>query len=362
MIKLGIIGCGDVAFRTYFPGIEAAADRATLAACFDPLPERAERAAARFPGATAVESMAELLAFPDLDGVINLTPAPLHKGTTTAALAAGLHVLSEKPLAATVADGQALIAQAREAGRMLLCGPAVMATGRFRWLKTMLGDGPLGRPLLVAAQMVGMGPAEWKEYTGDPNVFYQPGVGPLIDIGVYSLHGMTGLLGPARRVEAIGGIGIPERSVTIPRLAGQTITVRTNDQMMLHLDFGENRFGQLLASFATPKSKNAAFEMHATGGSASIPIDWWYDGNGKTNLFLRDGSTSDTDWDEGRPLPGAWPDEHLISAGPRHFIDCLAERDQPVLSASHACHVLEIMLAAERSSREGRAIELETTL
>ncbi len=362
MLKFGIIGCGDVAFRTYFPGIDGIADRATVAVCFDPIAERAERAAARFPGARAVTSLEALLATKGLDGLFNLTPAPLHLATTGAALDAGFNVFSEKPLAGSVADGQALIAKAKANGLLLYCAPAVMATGRFRWLQKLIASGKLGRPLSATAQQANMGPAEWRAYTGDPTVFYKPGVGPLIDIGVYPLHAMTGLIGPVKRLQAFGGISIPRRMVTIERLAGQQIEVETPDQLLIHLDFGEARFGQLFASFAVPRSKAPAFELHGSGGSISISQEDWYSGNGATDVFLRDETPiGAAGWMNGVPLPDFPGPENLIGAGPRHFAESLLGQTQPILTADHACHVLEIMLTAYRSIREGRAIDLETT-
>lgn len=361
-VRLGIIGCGDVAFRTYFPWIDALGNRAQVAVCFDPIPERADRAAARFPGARAVTDLAGLLAEPDLDAAINLTPPPYHLSTTSAALDAGLHVLSEKPLAVTLADAQSLIAKADSVGKLLLCAPGVMATHRFRWLKRLLGDGQLGRPLSVTAQMANMGPAEWRGYTGDPAVFYKPGVGPLIDIGVYPLHGMTGLLGPATRVQAMGGILVPQRNVLIDRLAGQTVSVETPDHISLQLEFASGGFGQLLASFAVPRSKAPAFELHATGGSVSIALERWYEGSGPTDVFLRDPSPLGVaGWMENVPLPEAPAAENLIGAGPRHLVGCIEGVETPILTATHAAHVLEIMLAAQTSIAERRPVELTST-
>src|SRR6185312_12701090 len=111
-------------------------------------------------------------------------------------------------------------------------------------------------------QQANMGPAAWRVYTGDPAVFYTPGVGPMIDLGVYALHAITGILGPVKRIQAMGGISIPERNVLIDRLAGQKIAVSTPDHILLHLDFGNATFGQVLASFATPRSKAPALEVH----------------------------------------------------------------------------------------------------
>ncbi len=163
-IALGIVGCGDVAFRTYFPGLGpiVADGSAVVAVCFDPLEERAKRAAALFPGAVAVTSLDALLQHPGLNAAVNLTPAPLHCEVTTALLNAGLDVFSEKPLAGSVDDGQELIALAKQKGKLLFCAPAVMATNRMRWLKRVIEAGKIGQPTLAVAQMANMGPSGWR--------------------------------------------------------------------------------------------------------------------------------------------------------------------------------------------------------
>ena len=362
-ITLGIVGCGDVAFRTYLPGLDPiiADGSASVAVCFDPVQERAERAAALFPGATAVTSLDDLLRYPGLAAAVNLTPAPLHKEITTALLKAGLHVFSEKPLAATVEEGQALIALAKDEGKLLLCAPAVMVTNRFRWLKQLVAAERIGRPTLVVAQMANMGPSAWRGYTGDPAVFYSAGVGPLIDTGVYVLHAATGMLGPVKRVQAVGGIAIPKRKVLIERLLGQEIDVGTNDQMLINLDFGDNVFAQILSSFAVPRSKAPAFELHGTGGTISIALNDWYDANGPSDLLIRDESPLGIeDWQSVAP-PNPSPHGNLIGAGVPHFVACLRGEEEPILTAEHACHVLEIMLKAGEAAASGETVEITTS-
>ena len=206
MLNLGIIACGDVAFRTYIPGIVPHADRATVVATFDPILERAERAASVFPDATAYSDFAAFLADPRLEGVFNLTPATLHNEINQAVLEAGLHLFSEKPIAGTVAEGQALKRLADGKGLLFLCAPATMATDRFQWIQALIADGRLGPLTVGSGQMTGLGPAGWRAYTGDPAVFYSKSVGSVVDTAVYVLHGLTGLFGPAKRVQAFTGI------------------------------------------------------------------------------------------------------------------------------------------------------------
>jgi predicted dehydrogenase len=297
-----------------------------------------------------------------MDGVFNLTPAPFHRETSGQALDAGHHVFTEKPIAATVEDALALIGHAESSGRLLMSAPAVMATLRFRWLKQIIASGRIGRLTLATAQMANMGPAGWRQYTGDPAVFYTVGVGPLLDIGVYSLHAITGLFGPATRVQAMGGIAIPERTVTIPRIAGQKIAVTAPDVMSVQLDFSGRAWAQILASFAVPRSHVPALEIHGTKGTISVSADAWYHADGPVDLFVRDETPLGAEgWMKSVASPEAGGGGHLIGSGPEHFIAVLSGTEEPILSAAHACHVLEIMLSAERSRAEGRAIELETS-
>jgi predicted dehydrogenase len=362
--QLAIVGCGDVAFRTYIPGLLAISPKASVVACFDPIAERAERAASLFPNAIAYTSYDALLEHPKLDGLLNLTPAPFHAETTRKALNVGLHVFSEKPIAATVAEGEELAQQARDANLLLLCAPATMTTDRFRWMKALVDTGRLGRLIAGSGQMTSMGPAGWRAYTGDPSVFYAKGVGPVLDTAVYVLHGLTGFFGPVKRVQAMAGIAYQERDVLIPRLLGQKIKVNTSDLVMIQLDFGENRFAQVFSSFAVPATQAPAFELHGSGGTFSVSQAQWYDGTGPVDLFFHDSSPLGAEgWLRSvtPPSPDGPIGEHLIASGPRHFVDCLNGEEQPVLTAEHSIHVLDVILKAEASAREGCAVELTTT-
>ena len=102
------------------------------------------------------------------------------------------------------------------------------------------------------------GPAAWREYTGDPSVFYREGVGPLIDHGIYRLHGLTMLLGPVRRVQAMGAIGNPTRVVRAGPLAGQTIPVTTPDHVLINLEFASGALGSCSPRSARPHARAVA--------------------------------------------------------------------------------------------------------
>lgn len=368
MIRCGIIGCGHVAREEYFPGIAGlGADRAKTVAVFDTMPERVADAVERNPGAAGYTTLDEFLTHDGCSGmdlVFNLTPAPLHRDITARALESGYHVYSEKPVAATVEDALALAAIADDQGRQLFCAPSTLVTGRFLWIKAMLDAGELGEPWFIKAGIAGMGPAAWNSYIGDPRVFYKQGVGPLIDTGVYMLHTITGLLGPAMRVHAVGGIVYPERPLQIDRFAGESVTVDTPDIISLNLQLENNRYAHLFSSFATPATKSPWFELYAKRGALSISRQQWYNGNGATDVFRRseDGGGQQDEWSDDVPVPEPAPVSGILESGILHAIECLENGTPSVLTAKRATHVLEIMNGALESIETGESVAITTTL
>jgi predicted dehydrogenase len=365
-IRVGIVGCGDVAHRWYLPALAGLRETVEIVACCDASPGRAERAIAAVvewsPGAAPYTDLDRILAGERLDAIFNLTPAPTHGDVTRSALEAGLHVFSEKPIASSVAEADELIAIARERGRHLICAPAVAVTRRFRWLAEIVASERFGRLTLAVAHHADPGPASWREYTGDPTVFYGPGVGPLVDHGIYRLHGLTMLMGPVRRVQAMGSIGIPTRVVRGGPLAGRSIEVTTPDHMLINLEFASGAIGQLLASFGTAATQAPWLELHFERATVSFPPGSQYDRHAGPSIYLDDDSPLGLEgWThEVQPPPPADPRD-LVEMGPAHFIEVLRGEEAPVLTAEHARHVLEIMLAASASIEDGASQPIATT-
>jgi predicted dehydrogenase len=365
-IRVGIVGCGDVAHRWYLPALAGLRETVEIVACCDASPGRAERAIAAVvewsPGAAPYTDLDRMLAGERLDAIFNLTPAPTHGDVTRSALEAGLHVFSEKPIASSVAEADELIAIARERGRHLICAPAVAVTRRFRWLAEIVASERFGRLTLAVAHHADPGPASWREYTGDPTVFYGPGVGPLVDHGIYRLHGLTMLMGPVRRVQAMGSIGIPTRVVRGGPLAGRRIEVTTPDHMLINLEFASGAIGQLLASFGTAATQAPWLELHFERATVSFPPGSQYDRHAGPSIYLDDDSPLGLEgWThEVQPPPPADPRD-VVEMGPAHFIEVLRGEEAPVLTAEHARHVLEIMLAASASIEDGASQPIATT-
>jgi predicted dehydrogenase len=363
-LRIGIVGCGDVAHRHYLPGLASMADEIEIAAAADPKPGAPEALAAAVeswsPGARSYSDPVEMLTRERLDGVFDLTPAPLHGKVNRAILEAGVACYSEKPIASTVPEASELIELARARNVAFLCAPGDAVTSRFRWLRSLVDSGKLGSPTLAVAHHADAGPAAWGEYTGDPTPFYREGVGPVFDHGVYRLHEMTFLMGPVRRVQAMGSIAVPRRRVRGGPLKGKVIEVTTPDHVLIHLEFASGALGQLLASFGTLETLEPWLELHLTKGVVTFGGKSW-EMDAPVSIYRDDPDDADEsgEWTHGVDVPG--DAFNTVASGARHFVACLRGREQPVLTAEHARHVLDVILKAYESIADGDAHATETT-
>lgn len=362
-LRIGIVGCGDVASRHYFPALAELAPDVRVTALMDARLDAAQRAAATIagwsPGVAVFDDLEAMLRAGGLDAVIDLAPAPRHGVVNQTILDAGVSLYSEKPIANTVAEADRLIATAAERGVTFLCAPGVAATTRFRWLSELVRSGRYGPATLVVAHHADPGPAAWREYTGDPRPFYRPGVGPVIDHGVYRLHGMTMLLGPVARVQAMGATGSPTRVVRGGPLTGERIEVATPDHVLINLEFANGGLGQLLASFGTASTRAPWLELHMTGATVSFGGQS-HDPAAPVSIYIDDDTPAAREgWHDDVEIP---VDDHaVVETGIRHFIDCLRGVATPVLTAEHARHVLDIIVAAYASIDDGASHATTTT-
>jgi predicted dehydrogenase len=348
----------------YMPALRETRELARIAALCDIDEERARAAASQCTDwsaeAVVYTDREAFLAHPELDGVLQLLPAPLHGEANAEILEAGIALYSEKPIAASPADGTRLIDLAARRGTRFLCAPGVMASPAVRWIDEILRSGRLGTPTVAVGAYANLGAAAWRRYTGDPSVFYSDSVGPLLDVGVYLVHALTGLLGAVRRVQAMGGITMPERvSVTRSR-PGLRIAVSTPDVVLAQLEFAQGGFAQLLAAYAAPASTMPQLEIHLSQGTISLGSLVVGE---SVDVYLVDPSPVGLEgWVRGLAPPGVIPGMNVVGHGARHFVRVLAGLDEPVLTAEHARHALDVMQTILEALSVGESLAVTSSL
>jgi xylose dehydrogenase (NAD/NADP) len=275
-LRWGVLGAADVADRWLLPALVASANGEVLAlASRDPA--RAAAMAARHGVPTVHRTYAELLADPDVEAVYVPLPNSLHRGWTLRALAAGKHVLCEKPLAMNGIEAAEMAAAARESGRLLMEAAMYRFQPRIQDLVDRIGERARYLHATFAFPIDAPGNYRMEGVLGG---------GALLDVGFYVADLARWLLGEPERVEAVRHDGLVDMSWTVAlgfpggREAGlfasfevpeyQELVVVT-DREVVHL---ERPFGRPDDPEEPYRRMAEAFAAAAlSGGPAPLPLD-----------------------------------------------------------------------------------------
>ncbi len=346
-LRVGIIGCGTISGIYLKNGQRFEAY--DVVACADLLLERARARAEEYRVPKAC-SVAELLADPEIDLVLNLTVPSVHAEISLAALEAGKSVYTEKPLAIRREDGRRLLAVAHERGLHVGCAPDTFLGGGLQTCRKLVDDGWIGEPVGATAFMMGRGPERWHP---DPDFFYQPGAGPMFDMGPYYLTALMHLLGPVRRITASARVSFPERTILSEPRAGASITVRTPTHVAGVMDFAGGPVGTLITSFDVWASQVPRIEVYGAEGTLSVPDPNTFGGPVR---ICRAGSD---EWSE-LPLTHGYS-ENSRGLGLADMAAAIRSGRPHRASGELAYHVLDCMQAFLDASDENRHVELAST-
>jgi predicted dehydrogenase len=346
-LGIGVVGTGDVAVRDYLPEFGRLAGRAEIVAFASHDGERARVAAARFGGARAYAGYAGLLSDPAVDAILNLTPIGLHGVVTLAALEAGKHVYSEKPLAGGVAEARALRDAAAARERVLVCAPCVMLFPQVAYAAGVLAAGAIGTPSSIRASAFGGAPP-WEGYASDPSPFFSAAGGPLVDMAVYPLAAIAGLVAPAARVTALSSRTRDAFVVADGAAAGRRVPVEVDDNWQLMLELHGGCLASVEANFCAQATAAPELEIRGDAGTLALSL---LDVSEPVHVFAG-GEWHETQVPHARE---AGPD-HLL--GVEQLVDCVTRGAEPSLSADRAIHALAVIAAARRSAIEGGAVDV----
>ncbi|MEP7355708.1 MAG: Gfo/Idh/MocA family oxidoreductase [Anaerolineales bacterium] len=338
-VRLGIVGCGSVS-HSYLKQAApmARSGQVELVAACDVAPERALALQTKFGIQRVAGHYLDVVQAADVDLVLILTSMPEHGPIARAALEAGKHVLVEKPMAVSLAEAAELVALAGRSPGYLLPAPHVILSPTYQAIWKRLHNGDIG-PVYSARALYGWSGPQWGKW------FYQPGGGPLFDLGVYNITSLTGLLGPARRVMAMTGVAIPQR-----RVDNELIQVETEDNAHVLIDFGQACLAVVSTGFFYQQYRRPALELYGARGTLQmLGEDWEPHGfemwqNEKDGWQVFDETAPDWPWTDGL----------------RHLVESIQRGTPPIITPEHGFHVLEIMLKAQESGRTGRALDIDS--
>jgi predicted dehydrogenase len=327
---------------------------AEIVACADINPEASRERANAF-GIRAC-SVDELMGDSAIDIVLNLTIPAAHFDTSMRALDAGKHVYTEKPLCFTLEQGRALVERAESKGLALGCAPDTFLGAAGRYVRRQMDAGVIGRPVLGTAFMMFAGP---EHVHPNPYFHYQPGGGPLMDMGPYYLTMLVNLMGPVRRVQAITTRGHDVRYGVMEGPAqGKPMTVETETTILSLLEFHNGAVVTFGTSWDVIRHSNQPIELHGTKGSLRVPDPDTFGGIPALSLDRLSWQEVDTADQAFGKLN--WPPENPDRANYRmlglsDMAQSILDARKPRASGRLALHVLEVMHAIRKAGETGAA-------
>jgi len=369
--NVGIIGIGDISDK-YVNNLKQY-DVLRILACASRGLEKAKRYAKEFDIKRPYASGQEVIDDPDVDIVLNLTVPAVHAEYNIAALKAGKHVYSEKPLAATLEEGGEIMSLATQRGLHVGCAPDTFLGGRLQTCRKLVDEGTIGEIAGAGAYMLYHGV---ETFHSSPFFYYKDGGGPLLDMGPYYMTALLSLLGPVRRCSAMAKKTFNRREILGGPHKGEFTDVDVDTHVIGNLEFQNGALVNMITSFDVWDSEMPRIELYGTRGTICLNDADPLDG---PNIFggpvlLR--TTKEYRWyDFPRPEKlSEWrevPIEHRFTSTSHEknsrgigLVDmAYAIRDGRKARASGemAYHSLEVMIKMLRSAKEGKFLDIESS-
>lgn len=264
-VKVGIIGTGNIS--TIYLKNGAWLKPIEIVAVSDLDLKKASAQANAF-NISKVYSVDEMLTDSTIEIVLNLTTPEAHGPVAMAALEAGKSVYNEKPLSLTRDEAQKMLALSKQHGLRVGCAPDTVLGAGIQTCRHLIDTGAIGKPVAAAAFVMGPGHESWHP---NPAFYYQPGGGPMFDMGPYYLTALINLLGPVTAVSGMNTTGQAKRTITSQPLAGQQIEVRVPTHVAGLMTFENGAVGTMVASFDVAGHEHPFIEIYGTEAALSVP-------------------------------------------------------------------------------------------
>jgi len=361
-LTVGIIGTGMIATAGHMPAWRDLPDDVEIVAVADVLADRAKLIAEREGVPHAYGDWQKMLADRDLDVVSICTPNAYHKEQAVAALAAGAHVLCEKPVATSCDDAAAMFDAAEAAGRTLLVGQSSRFRNRSLAAKEVIDAGRLGEIYFAETYYLRRrGVPKWGQF----HVKAHSGGGPIYDLGVHAIDLLYWLMGsPA--VQAVSGATYTKLANRDEHLktsladSGAFLGVLTPRPYNFHdydvedMAAGFVRLaGGVTVAFKTswaanvPKNHGATMLLGTDGGLVLEPLTLVTNmGSYQANVEL---SVPD---DEHGPFSGHWGET-------AHLVRVVRGEEEPLVTRTEVLNVMRTLDALYQSAAEGREIRFD---
>ena len=327
MIRVGILGAGTVAsFQA--PGLSRLAG-VEIAGFFDPARERAEKMTSRY-GGKIYESEDALLEDRSLTAVLVMSPTPCHRDQVQRALDAGRHVFCEKPIAANLADAEAMVGAGERSGRVFMVGQVLRFFHEYVHAHDLVERGELGRVGMVRTTRAAGFPRGWEDWYADLSL----SGGVLVDMVIHDFDFLRWTLGPVDRVFARLAVREP----------GELF-----DYGLVILHFESGTVAHVEASWSHPPGTFfTRLEMAGTQGLLSF--------DSRQAAPLRIARRGGEGAAVGVAVPESPVRESPYQRELAHFMAVVRGDEEPFMNPRDALEALRISLAARQSAASRRPV------
>jgi predicted dehydrogenase len=353
-IGVGIIGCGNIseAYLRLAPSFKALEVRAVADINMDAAKARAAQFGVR------AETVDDLLAASDIDVIVNLTIPAAHFELSRRILEAGKHAYSEKPFVLTLEEAETLRALADEKGLRVGSAPDTFLGGAHQQARAIIDDGAIGRVIGGTCHVMNHGMEHWHP---NPDFFYQPGAGPVLDLGPYYVTNLIQLIGPVKTVAAMTSATFPERTIANGAREGETVPVDTPTNIHALLEFENGAIVTLGSNWDVHAHEHNNMELYGADGSLKVPDPNFF--NGQLGQSGAEAEFADVAaWDHPFGVVNQDKDRaNYRCAGLADMATAIAEGRPHRCSLELATHAVEVMTTILRAGQERRFIDMTTT-
>ena len=342
-IRIGMIGCGKIAQVRHIPEYADNPD-AELCGFFDLSFERAQEMADKY-GGKAYKTAEELLADPSIDAVSVCVANNAHAELSIRALQAGKHVLCEKPMAVTLEECEAMVAEAKKAGKFLMIGHNQRLAKAHVWAKKLLDDGLSGRVITFRTTFGHGGPETWS-ITPGKNVWFfdkkRAAMGAMADLGVHKTDLIQFLTG--ERV-----VKTTARLTTLDKRGADGELIGVDDNAVCIYEMSGGILGTMTASWTYYGAEDNSTILYGEKGIMRI----YDDPKHSISVILADGSKIMYDVEQIQTN-----DNQTKSGVIDQWINCLTTNTPPEISGESALYAMRAVFASIRSSELGQTVEI----
>ncbi len=356
-MNIGIIGCGNIS-DTYFES-QNLFNNFKILACADLNPESSKVSSEKF--GIKQQSVDEILSNNDLDLIVNLTVPSAHKEVILKSLKANKHSFSEKPLAMSFNEGLEIKKLADDKGLYVGCAPDTFLGAAGQKAKDLIENNKIGKVVLGTFNLMSHGMEHWHP---NPDFFFKPGAGPVLDVGVYYITQLVNLLGPVKTIISLSETVEKERLITSQPRNGEKIVVETPTTLMGILEFANNAKIQFFCSWDVWNHRHHPIELYGTEGTIILPDPNYFGGN---ITF----ANKDIGWETISTdnmllgLPNKKDGENTIAnyrgIGLSEMIDSIKHKRSARCNIDLPLHVLEIMEGILLASETKKNYTLQST-